>query len=155
LAFAIPFALFAIFPQWLKDLPKSGGWLNAVKVTLGLFELALALKFLSIADQTYHWGILDRDLNIAIWIVIFTILGFYLLGKIRMPGDSPVEKVSVPRLMLAIATFTFVIYLVPGLWGAPLKALAGYLPPMYTHDFDLVSMNRQQQQGHLCDEPKY
>jgi thiol:disulfide interchange protein len=155
LAFAIPFALFAIFPQWLKDLPKSGGWLNAVKVTLGLFELALALKFLSIADQTYHWGILDRDLNIAIWIVSFTILGFYLLGKIRMPGDSPVEKVSVPRLMLAIATFTFVIYLIPGLWGAPLKALAGYLPPMYTHDFDLVSMNRRAAANEICDDPKY
>src|SRR5690606_21784843 len=109
LAFAIPFTLFAIFPEWLKGLPKSGGWLNTVKVTLGLLELALAFKFLSIADQTYHWGILDRDLNIAIWVVIFTILGFYFLGKIRMPGDSPVEKVSVSRLMLAILTFTFVI----------------------------------------------
>lgn len=154
LAFAIPFTLFAVFPEWLKGLPKSGGWLNTVKVTLGLLELALALKFLSIADQTYHWGILDRDLNIAIWVVIFTILGFYFLGKIRMPGDSAVEKVSVPRLMLAIATFTFVIYLIPGLWGAPLKALAGYLPPMHTHDFDIVSMNRPQE-GELCEEPKY
>jgi thiol:disulfide interchange protein DsbD len=118
-------------------------------------ELALALKFLSIADQTYHWGILDRDLNIAIWIVIFTVLGFYFLGKIRMPGDSPVERVTVPRLMLSIVTFTFVIYLIPGLWGAPLKALAGYLPPMYTHDFDLVSLNREDAGSEICEEPKY
>ena len=154
-AFAIPFTLFAIFPEWLKGLPRSGGWLNTVKVTLGLLELALAFKFLSIADQTYHWGILDRDLNIAIWIVIFTILGFYFLGKIRMPGDSPVEKVSVPRLLMAVLTFTFVVYLIPGLWGAPLKALAGYLPPMYTHDFDLISMNREEQSADLCEEPRY
>ncbi|MEX2235035.1 MAG: cytochrome c biogenesis protein CcdA [Cyclobacteriaceae bacterium] len=154
-AFAIPFTLFAIFPEWLKGLPKSGGWLNTVKVTLGLLELALALKFLSIADQTYHWGILDRDLNIAIWVVIFTILGFYFLGKIRMPGDAVVDKISVPRLMMAILTFTFVIYLIPGLWGAPLKALAGYLPPMYTHDFDLISLNRDGKQNQICEEPKY
>lgn len=154
-AFAIPFTLFAIFPEWLKGLPKSGGWLNTVKVTLGLLELALALKFLSIADQTYHWGLLDRDLNIALWIVIFSVLAFYLLGKIRMPGDSLLEKVTVPRLMLSILTFTFVIYLVPGLWGAPLKALAGYLPPMYTHDFDLVALNRVDAQNEICSEPKY
>ena len=155
LAFAIPFTLFAVFPEWLKGLPKSGGWLNTVKVTLGLLELALAFKFLSIADQTYHWGILDRDLNIAIWIVIFTILGFYFLGKIRMPGDSLIEEVSVPRLMLAILTFTFVIYLIPGLWGAPLKALAGYLPPMHTHDFNLIAINREDAQNKICEEPKY
>ena len=155
LAFAIPFTLFAIFPEWLKGLPKSGGWLNTVKVTLGLLELALALKFLSIADQTYHWGILDRDLNIAIWIVIFAVLGFYFLGKIRMPHDSVVEKVSVPRLIMAILTFTFVAYLVPGLWGAPLKALAGYLPPMHTHDFDLVSMLRDENKNQICEDPKY
>jgi thiol:disulfide interchange protein len=154
-AFAIPFTLFAIFPEWLKGLPKSGGWLNTVKVTLGLLELALALKFLSIADQTYHWGLLDRDLNIAIWIVIFSVLGFYFLGKVRMPGDAVVEKTSVPRLMLSIATFSFVVYLVPGLWGAPLKALAGYLPPMYTHDFDLISLNRPEGQNEICEEPKY
>lgn len=154
-AFAIPFTLFAIFPEWLKGLPRSGGWLNTVKVTLGLLELALAFKFLSIADQTYHWGLLDRDLNIAIWIVIFTILGFYFLGKIRMPGDSVIEKLSVPRLMMAIITFTFVIYLIPGLWGAPLKALAGYLPPMHTHDFDLISLNREEQETNICEEPKY
>ena len=120
LAFAIPFTLFAIFPEWLKSLPKSGGWLNSVKVVLGLLELALALKFLSIADQTYHSGILDRDVNIAIWIVIFSFLGVYLLGRIRMPHDSPVEKVTVPRLILSILTFSFVVYLVPGLWRAPL-----------------------------------
>lgn len=154
-AFAIPFTLFAIFPEWLKGMPKSGSWLNTVKVTLGLLELALALKFLSIADQTYHWGILDRDLNIAIWVVIFTILGFYFLGKVRLPGDAAVDRVTVPRLMMAIFTFTFVIYLVPGLWGAPLKALAGYLPPMYTHDFDLIGMNRQEKQNQICEEPKY
>ena len=154
-AFAIPFTLFAFFPEWLKGMPKSGSWLNTVKVTLGLLELALALKFLSIADQTYHWGLLDRDLNIAIWIVIFALLGFYLLGKLRMPGDSPIDKVTVPRLMMAIVTFTFVVYLIPGLWGAPLKALAGYLPPMYTHDFDLISINRQLKPNQICDEPKY
>ncbi|MDW8332359.1 MAG: cytochrome c biogenesis protein CcdA, partial [Cyclobacteriaceae bacterium] len=142
LAFAIPFTLFAIFPEWMKGLPKSGGWLNAVKVTLGFLELALALKFLSIADQAYHWGILDRDVNIVLWIVIFGLLGLYLLGKIRLPHDSPVEKISVPRLLLAITVFSFVVYLVPGLWGAPLKALAGYLPPQHTHDFDLVAMTR-------------
>lgn len=155
LAFAIPFTLFAIFPEWMKGMPKSGGWLNAVKVTLGFLELALALKFFSIADQAYHWGLLDRDTNIAIWIVIFALLGFYLLGKIRMPHDSPVEKVTVPRLLLATLVFSFVIYLVPGLWGAPLKALAGYLPPQYTHDFDLVSMTRSTRANEICDLPKY
>lgn len=154
-AFAIPFTLFAIFPEWLKSMPKSGGWLNTVKVTLGFLELALALKFFSIADQTYHWGLLDRDLNIAMWIVIFTLLGFYFLGKIRLPGDSILDRISVPRLMAAILTFTFVIYLVPGLWGAPLKALAGYLPPMYTHDFNLVSLHNEDEQSQLCDDPKY
>ena len=154
-AFAIPFTLFAIFPEWMKGLPKSGGWLNTVKVTLGLLELALAFKFFSIVDQTYHWGILDRDVNIAIWIVIFSLLGFYFLGKIRMSSDSPVEKVTVPRLMVSILTFSFVIYLIPGLWGAPLKALAGYLPPMYTHDFDLISLTRNENQNLICEEPKY
>ncbi|HEY0743149.1 MAG TPA: cytochrome c biogenesis protein CcdA [Chryseosolibacter sp.] len=155
LAFALPFAIFAFFPEVLKSMPKSGGWLNSVKVVLGFVELALALKFFSIADQTYHWGLLDRDLNIALWIVIFTLMGFYLLGKIRLPNDSPLEKISVGRLMLAIATFSFVIYLIPGLWGAPLKALAGYLPPMYTHDFDLVSLNRNEKSNEICDTPKY
>lgn len=136
-AFAIPFTLFALFPQWLKSLPKSGGWLNTVKVVLGFLELALALKFLSIADQVYHWHILDREVYLAFWIVIFALLGFYLLGKIRTPHDSIVEKTSVPRLLLAICTFTFVVYMIPGMWGAPLKALAGYLPPQSTIDFDL------------------
>lgn len=155
LAFAIPFTLFAIFPEWIKGLPKSGGWLNSVKVTLGFLELALCLKFFSIADQAYHWGLLDRDLNIAIWVVIFSLLGFYFLGKIRTPHDSPVEKVTVPRLLLATLTFSFVVYLIPGLWGAPLKSLAGYLPPMYTHDFDLVALTRNDKENEVCEEPKY
>jgi thiol:disulfide interchange protein len=154
-AFAIPFTLFAIFPEWMKGIPKSGGWLNTVKVTLGLLELALALKFFSIVDQTYHWGLLDREINIAIWIVIFSILAFYFLGKVRMSSDSVVEKVTVPRLLAAIVTFSFVIYLVPGLWGAPLKALAGYLPPMYTHDFDLIALSKNEKPNTSCDEPKY
>jgi len=136
-AFAIPFTLFALFPQWLKSLPKSGGWLNTVKVVLGFLELALALKFLSIADQVYHWHLLDREVYLAFWIVIFSMLGFYLLGKILTPHDSPIERVSVPRILLSIITFTFVIYMLPGMWGAPLKALAGYLPPQSTIDFDL------------------
>lgn len=138
-AFAIPFTLFALFPGWLKSLPKSGGWLNTVKVVLGFLELALALKFLSIADQVYHWRILDREIYLAFWIVIFSFLGFYLLGKIRTPHDSPIEKLSVPRILLSIVTFTFVVYMIPGMWGAPLKALAGYLPPQTTQDFDLYT----------------
>ncbi|QRR02513.1 protein-disulfide reductase DsbD family protein [Dyadobacter sandarakinus] len=136
-AFAIPFTSFALFPQWLKSLPKSGGWLNTVKVCLGFLELALALKFFSIADQVYHWELLDREIYLAFWIVIFSLLGFYLLGKIRTPHDSALENVSVPRLLMAIVTFTFVTYMIPGMWGAPLKALAGYLPPQSTLDFDL------------------
>jgi thiol:disulfide interchange protein len=155
LAFSIPFTLFAIFPEWIKSLPKSGGWLNSVKVTLGFLELALCLKFFSIADQAYHWGLLDREINIAIWIVIFGLLGIYLLGKISMPGDTPVEKVTVPRLMLSIASFSFVVYLIPGIWGAPLKMLAGYLPPTSTLDFDLVAMTRSLKSSNVCDEPKY
>jgi thiol:disulfide interchange protein len=155
LAFAIPFTVFAMFPEWLKSLPKSGGWLNTVKVTLGLLELALALKFFSIVDQTYHWGLLDRDVNIALWIVIFTILGFYLLGKIRLKSDAVLEKINVARLLLSIAIFSFVIYLVPGLWGAPLKALAGYLPPMHTHDFDLIAASRTSSRNETCSIPLY
>lgn len=138
---ALPFTLFAMFPSMLKSLPKSGGWLNSVKVVLGFIELALALKFLSIPDQVYHWGILDRDIYIAFWIVIFGMLGFYLLGKIRLPHDSPMEKVPVPRAMLAIVSLSFVVYLIPGMFGAPLKPLAGYLPPQTTIDFDLVTGN--------------
>ncbi len=155
-AFAIPFTLFALFPQWLKSLPKSGGWLNTVKVVLGFLELALALKFLSIADQVYHWRLLDREVYLAFWIVIFAMLGAYLLGKIRTPHDSPTEIVSVPRILLAIVTFAFVVYMVPGMWGAPLKALAGYLPPQATHDFDLS--RRQAAIGPvstLTEIPKY
>ena len=152
-AYAIPFTLFAMFPDWLKSLPKSGGWLNSVKVTLGLAELALALKFFSIADQTYHWGLLDRDVNIGIWVVIFTFLGFYFLGKIRLKSDSVIERLNVGRLILAIATFSFVVYLIPGLWGAPLKALAGYLPPQSTHDFDLVALS-QGGGGQVCDDDR-
>ena len=113
IAFALPFTLFAIFPEWIEQLPKSGGWLNAVKVVLGLLELALGLKFLSIADQAYHWGLLDREIYLAFWIVIFTTMGFYLLGKIVLPHDSKLEKLSVFRLFIAIASFTFVLYLIP------------------------------------------
>jgi thiol:disulfide interchange protein DsbD len=167
LAFAVPFALFAAFPQWLRSLPKSGGWLNSVKVVLGFLELALALKFLSVADQVYHWGLLDREVYLALWVVIFTMLGFYLLGKIRLPHDSPLEAVSVPRLLLALVTFSFVVYLIPGLFGAPLKALAGYLPPMHTHDFNVPRLLAEQissrpgavaltaEQDTLCEPPKY
>ncbi len=136
-AFAIPFTLFAAFPQWLKSMPKSGGWLNGVKVVLGFLELALALKFLSIADQVYHWGLLDREIFLAFWIVIFALIGFYLLGKIRLPHDSEVKNVSIPRLLLAILIFAFVVYMIPGLWGAPLRAMSGYLPPKTSQDFDL------------------
>jgi thiol:disulfide interchange protein len=155
LAFAIPFTLFAIFPEWIKSLPKSGGWLNSVKVTLGFLELALCLKFFSIADQAYHWGLLDRDVNIALWIVIFSLLGIYFLGKLRLSHDSAVEKVSVPRLLLATVVFSFVVYLIPGLFGAPLKALAGYLPPLYTHDFNLAAVNNAEAANTICEEPKY
>ncbi|EMR03801.1 cytochrome c biogenesis protein CcdA [Cesiribacter andamanensis] len=119
LAFALPFTLFAIFPGWLSSLPKSGGWLNSVKVVLGFLELALALKFLSVADQTYHWGLLDREVYLALWIIIFTLMGFYLLGKLRMPHDSPKQHTSVLGLIMAIGTFGFVFYLIPGLFGAP------------------------------------
>lgn len=155
LAFALPFTLFAIFPGWLNSLPKSGGWLNSVKVVLGFLELALAFKFLSVADQVYHWGILDRDIYLAIWIVIFTLLGLYLLGKIRLPHDSPLDFISVPRLMLAIATFVLVVYMIPGMWGAPLKALSGYLPPLSSHDFDLSKISRQSSENELDEIPKY
>lgn len=134
-AFALPFTIFALFPSLLKKLPKSGGWLNSVKVVLGFIEIALGLKFLSVADQTYHWGLLDREVYLAIWIVVFTLLGLYLLGKLRFKYDSPTEHLSVGRLALAIAVFSFVVYMIPGMFGAPLKALSGYLPPMETQDF--------------------
>lgn len=157
LAFAIPFTLFAFFPGWLSTLPKSGGWLNAVKVVLGFLEIALAFKFLSIADQAFHWGILDRDVNIAIWIVIALLIGAYLMKWFLLPGDTGKDvedkRIGIPRLSLAIISFTFVVYLIPGMWGAPLKALAGYLPPLYTHDFNLLAAAESKNQ--LCDEPKY
>lgn len=137
IAFALPFTVFALFPSLLKKLPKSGGWLNSVKVVLGFIEIALGLKFLSTADQTYHWGILNREVYLAIWIVIFILLGLYLIGKIRFKHDDPVEYVSVKRLFLAIVSFTFAVYLIPGLWGAPLSALSGYLPPMESQAFVL------------------
>ena len=135
-AFAIPFTVFAFSPTLLKKFKRSGGgWLNSVKVVLGFVEIALGLKFLSVADQTYHWGILDREIYLAIWIVVFTLLGLYLLGKIRFAHDEPVEHLSVTRLTLSIAVLSFVVYLIPGMWGAPLKGLSGYLPPISTHDF--------------------
>ena len=135
-AFALPFTILAFFPSLLKKFKKSGGsWLNSVKVVLGFVEVALGLKFLSVADQTYHWGILDREVYLAIWIVVFTLLGLYLLGKIRFAHDEPVEYLKVPRLALAIGVLSFVVYLIPGMWGAPLKALSGYLPPITTQDF--------------------
>jgi thiol:disulfide interchange protein DsbD len=143
LAFALPFTLFAFFPNWLNKMPKSGGWLNSVKVVLGFLELALGLKFLSIADQTYHWGLLDREIYLAIWIVIFVLMGFYLLGKIKFAHDSDVKFISVPRLTFVIITFSFVVYLIPGMFGAPLKFLSGYLPPAQTHDFDLNAIVRE------------
>ncbi len=142
IAFALPFTLFAIFPSWLNNLPKSGGWLNSVKVVLGFIEVALGLKFLSIADQTYHWGILDREVYLAIWIVTFAMLGFYLLGKLKFSHDSEVSHISVPRLGLSIVTFAFVVYMIPGLFGAPLKALSGYIPPQATQDFDINKIVR-------------
>jgi thiol:disulfide interchange protein len=158
LSFAIPFTLFAIFPGWLKSLPKSGGWLNTVKVVLGFVEIALAFKFLSIADQAFHWRILDREINIAIWIVIVVLIGIYLMKGFRMPGDTGKDAedktVSVLRVSLAMIAFVFAVYLVPGMWGAPLKALAGYLPPMYTHDFNLIAAKEGSASG-VCDPPKY
>lgn len=137
ITFALPFTIFAFFPSVLKKLPKSGGWLNSVKVVLGFVEVALGFKFLSVADQVYHWGILDREVYLAIWIVVFTLLGFYLLGKIRFAHDSEVTHIGVGRLTLAIAVFSFVVYLIPGMWGAPLSKLSGYLPPQTSLDFDL------------------
>ena len=138
-------------------MPKSGGWLNSVKVVLGLAELALGLKFLSVADQAYHWGLLDREIYLAFWIVIFAVMGFYLLGKIRLPHDSPMEHIGVFRLLFSISTFTFVLYLIPGMWGAPLKALSGYLPPMSTHDFNMIEarFGAASEPSNICEDPIY
>ena len=139
-AFALPFTLFALFPSLLTRL-RSGSWLGSVKVILGFIEVALGFKFLSVADQTYHWGLLDREVYLAIWIVTFSLLGLYLLGKIRFAHDEKVEHLSVTRLALAIVDFAFVVYMIPGMFGAPLKALSGYLPPISTQDFVLGAVN--------------
>lgn len=139
IAFALPFTLFAFVPSLLKNLPKSGGWLNTVKVVLGFVELALGMKFLSVADQTYHWGLLNREIYLAIWIVIFSLLGLYLLGKLRFAHDTPSDHISVKRLFGAIISFAFVVYMIPGMWGAPLKALSGYLPPITTQEFVITN----------------
>ena len=139
LALALPFTLFALFPSWLKSMPKSGGWMNVIKVSLGFLELAFALKFLSVADLAYGWRILDRETFLALWIVLFALLGFYLLGKIKFPHDDDDTKVSVPRFFLALASLAFAVYMVPGLWGAPLKAVSAFAPPMQTQDFNLYN----------------
>lgn len=137
IALALPFTLFALFPSWLKSMPKSGGWMNVIKVTLGFLELAFALKFLSVADLAYGWRILDRETFLALWIVIFGLLGMYLLGKIKFPHDDDEQKVSVPRFFMALVSLAFAIYMIPGLWGAPLKAVSAFAPPMQTQDFNL------------------
>ncbi len=162
IAFAIPFTLFAFFPAWLQKLPKSGGWLNSVKVILGFIEIALGLKFLSIADQTYHWGILDREVYLALWIIVFTLMGFYLLGKLKFAHDSDLPFIKVPRLMLAIIVFSFVLYMIPGMFGAPIKMLSGYMPPQQTLDFDLqriirenTGSNKYSDNSSICESPKY
>ena len=139
IALALPFTLFALFPSWLKSMPQSGGWMNIIKVTLGFLELAFALKFLSVADLAYGWRILDRETFLALWIVLFALLGFYLLGKIKFPHDDDDTKVSVPRFFMALASLAFAVYMVPGLWGAPLKAVSAFAPPMQTQDFNLYN----------------
>lgn len=156
-AFALPFTLFAFFPSLLQKLPKSGGWLNSVKVVLGFIEVALGFKFLSVADQVYHWNLLDREVYLAIWIVVFSLLGLYLLGKIKFAHDSEVKHLSVGRLALAIGVFTFVVYMIPGMWGAPLKALSGYLPPLSSHDFVLGQQTAAPASGTTSNinAPKY
>lgn len=169
IAVALPFGFFAFFPSKLSNLPKSGGWLNAVKVVLGFIEVALGFKFLMVADQTYHWGLLDREVYIAIWVTIFTLQGLYLMGKIKFAHDSDLPYIGVPRLAFIIATFTFVVYLIPGMFGAPLKALAGYFPPQETIDFDInrivrdnikqISVSGVPTSGNTksteCEAPKY
>ena len=151
-AFALPFTLFALFPELLKKL-RSGSWLNSVKVVMGFIEVAFGFKFLSVADQTYHWGLLDREVYLAIWIVVFAMLGFYLLGKIRFQHDDPVEKIGITRLALSIAVFSFVVYMIPGMFGAPLKALSGYLPPIETQDFVIANYAEGQVAGTIGTAP--
>ena len=169
IAVALPFGFFSFFPSKLSNLPKSGGWLNAVKVVLGFVEVALGFKFLMVADQTYHWGLLDREIYIAIWVTIFTLQGLYLMGKIKFAHDSELKYIGVPRLAFIIATFTFVVYLIPGMFGAPLKALAGYFPPQETIDFDINRIVRDNvkqisvsgvatgtaKKSDACEAPKY
>lgn len=169
IAVALPFGFFAFFPSKLSNLPKSGGWLNAVKVVLGFIEVALGFKFLMVADQTYHWGLLDREVYIAIWVTIFTLQGLYLMGKIKFAHDSDLPYIGVPRLAFIIATFAFVVYLIPGMFGAPLKALAGYFPPQETIDFDINRIVRENvkqisvsgvaasanPKSEACEAPKY
>ncbi|SMB96890.1 cytochrome c biogenesis protein transmembrane region [Hymenobacter roseosalivarius DSM 11622] len=161
LAFALPFTLFAVFPSWLKSLPRSGGWLNTVKVVLGFVELMLALKFLSMADLAYHWDLLNRDVYLVLWIVLSALLGLYLLGKFKLSHDSEITHLSVPRLLLAILAFSFMTYLVPGLFGAPLPLLAGYLPPQSTRDFTLAAPGGNSAAppataaNELCETPRY
>ena len=139
IALALPFSLFAMFPTMLKSIPKSGGWMNTVKVVLGFLELALALKFLSVADLAYGWRLMDREVFIALWIVIFALLGVYLLGKITLPHDDKLEKIGVTRFMLALVSLSFAVYMIPGLWGAPLKSISAFAPPIYTQDFNLYT----------------
>ena len=152
-AFALPFTLFALFPELLKKL-RSGSWLNSVKVVMGFIEVAFGFKFLSVADQTYHWGLLDREVYLAIWIVVFSLLGFYLLGKIRFAHDEKVEKIGITRLSLSIAVFSFVIYMIPGMFGAPLKALSGYLPPIGTQDFVIANYAEGQASAPAANAPQ-
>ena len=158
-AFALPSTLFALFPSVLKKMPRSGGWLNSVKVVLGFIEVALGMKFLSVADQTYHWGLLDREIYLAVWIVVFSLLGLYLLGKLRFAHDDEVKHLGVGRLALAIVVLSFVVYLIPGMWGAPLKGLSGYLPPLTTQDFVLgantASTAASTVQDGIDGKPKY
>jgi thiol:disulfide interchange protein len=164
LAFSIPFTLFAIFPSWLNSLPRSGGWMNSVKIVLGFIVLAFSLKFLMIIDDTYHWGLLGRDVYLAIWISIFTLLGFYLLGKLKFKNDSEFKHLGFFRLILAVFSFAFVIYLIPGMIGAPLKSISGLLPPQASHSFDLMTMINKSKtvssvkvddKSSLCETPKY
>ncbi|MBI5218240.1 MAG: thioredoxin family protein [Bacteroidia bacterium] len=161
LAFALPFTLLAFFPSWLKKLPKSGGWLNSIKVVLGFLILALGMKFLIVPDQTYHWGLLSRELYLAFWMVIFTLMGFYLLGKIKFSHDSDLPYISITRLILTIFTFAFVIYLIPGLFGAPLKAISGLLPPQTSESFYFnktsipENVSSKESNFKLCEKPKY
>jgi Thiol:disulfide interchange protein len=139
IALALPFTLFALFPSWLKSMPRSGGWMNQVKVVLGFLELAFALKFFSVADLAYGWRLLDRETFLALWIVIFALLGLYLLGKVRFPHDDDKSHVSVPGFFMALISLAFAVYMVPGLWGAPLKAVSAFAPPMKTQDFNLYT----------------